>query len=416
VLSMDTNKKGFREVENAIERAFSEYGMVDICFANHDRELAPSTTNTGSNPIDTVLVTGTLKTNKCGYLPFDDLSNHRGTWADFPNAQVFGTEAAQELVNPAARRLQCKDPRVWKKYNAEFKKRANKHRLIERTFALEQEIDGPLTDAQMAKYEALDKLRSMIAKQAERKCRRLKMGKVCWTPEYKMALLKHRFWVLILKRHKGCKVGRKYLKRVAKQAGYSERINEPLLSALQEADEAWAAYKKVKKKATSLRGKFLDDLAAARAEIGQESASKGLIVLKTRERQRNRARLLKCLMNPSDRKGLASVKRPDQGRWDNGEWKGTWKEVNDKEGIEDCCLAENDRKLHQADHTDLMHPEIQKILGKTGCTEEATDFLYNGTWGDLPEYLNEASLAYLRETRIPYDIKRKGIFTFDHTT
>ena len=100
-------------------------------------------------------------------------------------------------------------------------------------------------------------------------------------------------------------------------------------------------------------------------------------------------------MSPSQRKGLSAVKTPDIGHWDNGEWIGTWKEVNDKAGIEEACLEENDRRFHQAEDTDLMHPWVQEILGTTGCSEEATDFLYNGTLGMLPEYLNEASLAYL---------------------
>lgn len=212
VMSMDTNERDFNSLHNAIESAFKEFGMADICFHNHGRENAPATTNTGSKPIDTLMVTRTLRDNKCGYLPFDDLSNHRGIWADFPTRQVFGASGTQSFVSPKARRLQCKDPRVLKKYNMEFKKLANSHGLIARTFKLESTVQGPLTPGQKRDFEELDKVHRKISLQAEKKCRRLKMGNVSWTPEYRLALMKHRFWILVLKRLQGCKVGRKYLK------------------------------------------------------------------------------------------------------------------------------------------------------------------------------------------------------------
>ena len=195
-----------------------------------------------------------------------------------------------------------------------------------------------------------------------------------------------------------------------------DQLLAPMETALEQRDESWKRYKIVKKQATTLRGKWLDDLAVARAEAGLESASKGALVMKRREQQRHRARLLKSIMNPSLRSGLSSVKRPKDGRWDNGEWIGTWEDTNDKDGIEDACLEENDRRFHQAEDTDLLHPDVLEILGGTGCTSAATSLLYDGDFGDLLLYLNEASLAYLRECQVPYDIKKRGVFSMDFTT
>ena len=76
-------------------------------------------------------------------------------------------------------------------------------------------------------------------------------------------------------------------------------MNDSMAEVLRLRDESWIQYKAIKKQATSLRGKFLDELVAARAEAGWDSAAKGTLVIKTRECQRHRARLLKALLNPS---------------------------------------------------------------------------------------------------------------------
>ena len=60
VMAMDTNEKEFHLANNVIEVAFREFGMEDICFFKHGRQNAPATTNTGSKPIDTVMVTRSL--------------------------------------------------------------------------------------------------------------------------------------------------------------------------------------------------------------------------------------------------------------------------------------------------------------------------------------------------------------------
>ena len=95
---------------------------------------------------------------------------------------------------------------------------------------------------------------------------------------------------------------------------------------------------------------------------------------------------------------------------------GSWKEVSKKEDVEDAYLKENDRRFHQAANTDLMHPEVIKVLGHYGCSDEATNLLQTGDLGTLPEFLNDPSLAYLRECRLPYEIRRHGIFSMDFST
>ena len=63
-----------------------------------------------------------------------------------------------------------------------------------------------------------------------------------------------------------------------------------------------------------------------------------------------------------------------------------------------------------------MHPEVLKVLGHYGCSEGATNLLATGDLGNLPQFINDPSLAYLRECRWPYEIKRQGVFSMDFST
>ena len=162
--------------------------------AKHGCSTAPATTTTGSKPVDGILTGPMLHNQSSGYLAFTEFSNHCGLWIDIPLELVFGQSARQQFVPPQARRLQCKDPRVVARYNTIMKEGVEKGKLMERSFALEASIKGPITESQAQEYEALDKLRMECSKAAEAKCRKLKMGQVAWSPEYQRALISHRFW------------------------------------------------------------------------------------------------------------------------------------------------------------------------------------------------------------------------------
>jgi len=72
---------------------------------------------------------------------------------------------------------------------------------------------------------------------AEKKCRKLKLRNIPWSPEIAQAMLVKLAWCLIEKRLKGCKVGWKYLKWVLKKAGI------PLEKRYVEVKEAEEAHK-----------------------------------------------------------------------------------------------------------------------------------------------------------------------------
>ena len=263
IISMDTNEAKYHQATNDIADAFRIYRLQDAVFLAHGRENAPATTNTGSLPNDALLVGTTMLETPCGYLRFNDMTNHRPLWMDVNQIQVFGALSAQLFVPPKACRLQCKDPRVVKKYCKRFKAFAHSKKIIERSFNLEESIKGKLTNKQEKEFERLDKERQAGGEIAEANCRLLKMGKVAWFPKLAKALLTHRFWVALVQRRQGRSIGIKVLRRMARYASLTDQLLAPMETALEQQDVSWKEYNRLKKQATSLRAKWLDDLAIA---------------------------------------------------------------------------------------------------------------------------------------------------------
>ena len=121
-------------------------------------------------------------------------------WIDIPLAQAFGT-CLPPANKPKARRLKTSDPRVVAKYLKNYKAFVKTHNLLDRAFNLQASCraGAPLSEEQVTEFEKIDELRVQGMKMAERKCRKLKMGNVPWSPKIGQASLQIHVWKMIIK-------------------------------------------------------------------------------------------------------------------------------------------------------------------------------------------------------------------------
>ena len=113
------------------------------------------------------------------------------------------------IQSARARKLKMQDPRIVKKYNKSLKYFFKRHNLDTRSAKLQQNATFPLTLQAAHEYEKLDKIRIEGMKYAEKRCRRLKMGGIPWTPELTDIRVGIEVWMLVLQRNRGCKVSDK---------------------------------------------------------------------------------------------------------------------------------------------------------------------------------------------------------------
>ena len=131
-------------------------------------------------------------------------SNHRMLWVDIEDTQLWGsTDLAH--VPPRARRLKNQDPRVRGRYLEELSKRLQEKDIPNQIFKLETMCGEKISKETRTQMDRLVKERNNAMVEAEKKCRKLKMGAYHWSPAIKEARQAIRIWTLLKRKLKGKK-------------------------------------------------------------------------------------------------------------------------------------------------------------------------------------------------------------------
>jgi hypothetical protein len=111
----------------------------------------------------------------------------------------------------------------------------------------------------------------------------------------------------------------------------------------------------------------LEDLAAAKAAVGNTSKAAALRQLQTHEHQRSTARRVRYIYGNLRLGGVTSVIAPDST--------GTLVEMTKKEDMEKAIMEENIQKFLQAMDTPFMTPPLLRDFGYMGLSPSATDVM-----------------------------------------
>jgi hypothetical protein len=155
---------------------------------------------------------------------------------------------------------------------------------LEHYKSLLQETSYPASTSVRIRYEELDAIRIEGVKEAERRCRKLCMGQVDFSPQLRLAKVSIYVWTLLLNRAKGGKVSSRLLSHTHRKAGLSPLVRglDPA-SCLLNLQSARCNCYSIRASAPVLRKKHLDSLAEALAKDGNLSKEKVLKQLKQRE-------------------------------------------------------------------------------------------------------------------------------------
>jgi hypothetical protein len=182
------------------------------------------------------------------------------------------------IIRPPAQKVKCNDPRIVKRFNASHLQHLIEHKLHQRAFALEIQALYPLAPMLQKEAEALDLLHMDGIKHADRQCRKLHMGGIPFSLEFKRMDATVGFWNALIHRKSGKQASSRFLQRLIKKAGIPDRLS--FFSALTK-DELIAKHKVayqeyrtfVKQHSVTARVTWLEDLAEAR--VAEELKRKG---------------------------------------------------------------------------------------------------------------------------------------------
>ena len=200
IIGGDVNDHVFHQ---SITEAFEEH-LVNVIFDKHDSADAPKTYlhSQEGRIIDGVWATPGIEVTRCGHQePGQAQSNHSLLWLDVTFESALGHNPPLPQT-PDARRLKLSNSKVTKKYLDVHEKEIHKNNLPARQFKLEASTTygTPLIDHQKDEAEAIDYLRTKCMLKAERKCRKLKMGAVQFSPAIAQATAEIAFWDIAIKR------------------------------------------------------------------------------------------------------------------------------------------------------------------------------------------------------------------------
>ena len=271
-------------VNGNLTKWMNTFGLSEAITDMHGHN-PPPTFQRGTDAIDGIFVSPTVKTIQAGFLGFGDIpGDHRGIWIDVPHKSILGYKMA-DIPKASARRLKLDDPRIVHRYLDILDGYLAAHRVYSRTrnFISTYEAGSPLTDAQAKEYEELDQIREAGMLYAEKRCRKLRMGKIQWSPALQKARNLITFWTLVRKRLKGCNVGARRLIRLKKKLKIKGNTQLPLKEVEVQLKKARERYKVCKHNDKVLRRDFLESLAEAKAAAGNMDASTALNNLIHRE-------------------------------------------------------------------------------------------------------------------------------------
>jgi len=127
----------------------------------------------------------------------------------------------------------------------------------------------PLSLSDIREYEKLDGLRLQGMFKAERDCKKIKLGRLRWSPKLQEARDKVKYYRLSISRFKVRKVGARVLVRIQQRCNFNIPIT--LMEAHGLLSQALSEYATIKLQHSQLRATYLGDLAIACANNGDSS-------------------------------------------------------------------------------------------------------------------------------------------------
>jgi hypothetical protein len=241
-----------------------ELGLADIIQQRHTNQQPPITCNRSRHgPIDAIFAPNHFGCWRGGYLAFDYLEgDHRGIWCDIPVEFILGYNM-QHPAHARARRLKTNDPRVTKKYIKLLDRKLREKTVYSRMDTLHETAHKGLLPSDVIEYETLDKIITQSMYEAEQECRKIRTGKVKWSPLYQKACDRVQYWLLLKNDALHKKVNKRKIMSLRKKLGI-QRTPTTLRDIEESLQGAIKTRKQCKKYAEELQMEYRHRLAKAK--------------------------------------------------------------------------------------------------------------------------------------------------------
>ena len=339
--------------------------MREVVQARHQDLPTTPTQKSGSVPIDGIYATPDLPITSGTLLGISGLlGDHRFVSIDIPWDLLLG-EDIHKIVRPQARRLSCRIPQAMKNYTTSLSLTLRQHRYLQRLNDIQSHAGTTLTPSQQTELTILDNIRTSAMLQAERHCRKLKMGEVAYSPEIDAARRLVELWRAVHKKRSGGKVNSLFIRRMARKCGITSPLNYTMEQAKSKLETAKKDYYALKPNSKQYRADWLH--ARSRDTTLDDTSRKAAKRMIREEIQRETYSLLRYTLRGSRGGSVRTVTTTEPD--------GTNRQHTTEEAVVQEIMVNNEARFRLTESTPPMQPPLLNDLGYTGTTQEGLEIL-----------------------------------------
>ncbi len=374
IVCLDANKHIYKKSIGKALTDIKGLAMKEVV-GEFTRTPIGSTFFRGSKPIDGVRATFDILVCNTAIMPAGyGIGNHRLFVINFSMMDIIG-KSPPRIVRPASRRLNTKIPRVAAEYAQILKKKILKHRLIERT--------GAAHTSSKSRRKVVKRLNrpndefGQYMRHAEKKCRKIKSGRIPFSPEASLWIRRTQVYWSLLKYHAGRIRNRGNLKRMACRCNMPNAISLTIRKIEMHLNTCVTQCDYFRKHSKAYRRKHLSQRLDAAKKKEDEEAAKKIMAIIQREKDRSFWRLLNYALG-KPRGGACFKVQVNQGD-------GTVQKYAEKEQLQEAIWNNIHRKrFYLAEEAPLCSGLLRGSFGYNAVSPIARMIL-DGTFDNPPD-------------------------------
>ena len=365
VVCMDANEHIYRKSMGKTLTATDGLAMREVVGQFTGQALG-ATFFRGSKPIDAVWATrDVVVTGACVMPAGYGIGDHRLFVVDFLTSSLVGSTPPR-IVRSGARRLNTNIASAAASYTAAVEGLTERHRVIER-IGLAHDRCG--SQAQLKRcLDKIDQETKEYMRGAENKCRRIKSGRIPFSPEASRWIRRAQVYRSVLRYHAGKIRNRGNLRRAARRCGIHNPLRMPLNEVRMRLKECKRKCTYFRKHGNRYRRRHLADRLQKARTAKDDSAEKRILEIIAREKQRSYWRRLNfAVKKPKGRS--ARIVSEDIGEGEVIEHEG-------KSAVEQAIWNEIHRKrFYLAEQAPICKGDMRTAFGYLATTVAARQVL-----------------------------------------
>ena len=252
IIMLDSNEN---MNDGKLQKMFKmEFDLRDAV-RSRTNQPGPKTFISGSKQIDAIWCSEGLEIESASFLPFHfGIGDHRAIAVDIPISIITGVKKVKVQV-PSMRRLNTSKYECTVKYVQILTSYLSKHKVKRKIEDWVKNNKTSLVDKDS--LDAIDRVITEGMIHAEKKCRKLHIGMVAYSPEVSKKGKVLSLWRLYMRYLNGARISKCLIKRKAKICQINSIFSFTKLQALEKTEIAEKEFEKVKLNARTLRTEFL---------------------------------------------------------------------------------------------------------------------------------------------------------------